>query len=236
MRAGDTRHQLAGVIASSGFASGDRVVVGHWWRSPIGPFTDLMWAEPDGVRVLVVPDERAARFVRAVYRFDRVEIEPFEVWSSPRVLVVRAGGRQIELEAARGIPLPPIGWPPFVRWVEGPVARLLMGVRTYGVSPTGVHEWYRARRWRPLRAARASVDGVDLGPAGSVTPPVRVGFSEPPRRPSMVRVDPLLWDPSGRLDHLLAREQRLGAPVSAGGLPTARRRAVRAVRRRSPRG
>lgn len=35
---------MAGSIVSSGFASGDRVVVGHWHETPIGPITDVMWA------------------------------------------------------------------------------------------------------------------------------------------------------------------------------------------------
>jgi hypothetical protein len=44
-----------------------------------------------------------------------------------------------------------------------------------------------------------------------VRPPVGVGFSEPPSRPSWVDVRPLLLDPSGHLDAVLdqlARERR----------------------------
>jgi len=83
------------------------------------------------------------------------------------------------------------------------VARATMGVRTFGTSPTGVREWYQAERSRPLVEASASLDGRDLGPLVRRWDPVRVGFTEPPRRPSWVDVRPLLEDPSGRLDRLL---------------------------------
>jgi hypothetical protein len=71
-----------------------------------------------------------------------------------------------------------------------------------------VREWYQAARWRPVRAAGARRDGRDLGPAGDVWPPVGVGFSEPPRKPSLVEVRTVLHDPSGRLDALVARIRR----------------------------
>lgn len=199
------RWELAGRIAGTGFASGDRVVVGHWDRSPVGPFVDLMWAEPDGRRVLVVPDERAAAFVTAVYGFDAVEVVATmaAAWDGRR-LTVDAGRRRVELVAGRGVPIPGPRPAWLTRHVEGPVARALLGVRTYGVSPTGVREWYRASRWSPLRAAEAAVDGRSCGPMGPVSPACGFGFSEPPRRPSLTAVRPLLEDPSGRLDMLLA--------------------------------
>jgi hypothetical protein len=53
----------------------------------------------------------------------------------------------------------------------------------------------------------AAVDGVDLGDLRPVDPPVRFGFSDPPRRPSMVTVRPRLVDPSGRLGDVLAEVQ-----------------------------
>jgi hypothetical protein len=201
---GGTRHGLDGVIASCGFASGDRVVVGHWWTSPVGPFTDVMWCEPDGVRVLYAPDDTVARFVTALYRFDRLEVVPFETFSSSRLLVVRFGDREVRVDARRRRwPVPLSGSPAVCRWVQGPVARRLMGVRTYGVTGSGVHEWYRARSHRRLRSASATAGGRALGSMTPVEPAVRFGFSEPPRRPSFVRVRPLLVDPVGRLDRVL---------------------------------
>jgi len=54
-----------------------------------------------------------------------------------------------------------------------------------------------------VRTASASVAGQDLGRLCRRWDPVRVGFTEPPRRPSWVVVRPLLEDPSGRLDRVL---------------------------------
>ncbi len=79
-----------------------------------------------------------------------------------------------------------------------------MGLRTFGTSPTGVREWYQALAWRPVVTGAARLDGRSLGALGPVEPPLGVGFSEPPRRPSMVLVRPVLEDPSGRLDDILA--------------------------------
>ena len=58
---GHRRFELRGVVSSVGFASGDRFVIGHWISSPIGAFTDLMWATPDGVRHLRVPSAAPSR-------------------------------------------------------------------------------------------------------------------------------------------------------------------------------
>ena len=82
---------------------------------------------------------------------------------------------------------------------------MAMAVRTYGVSPTGVREWYRADAWHPITDGSLSVDGADRGVLSRVWPPVGFGFSEPPRRPSITRVRPLLVDPTGALDALVDR-------------------------------
>ena len=233
------RHEMSGVIASSGFESGDRVVVGHWWRSPVGAFTDVMWCEPDGVRVLFAPDDAVARFVTSVYRFDRLEVVPFETWSGPRQLVVRAGDREVRFEGRHGLRLPFRRPPGFTRWVEGPIGRAVFGVRTYGVSPTGVEEWYRSVAWRPLRHASATIGGMDVGSPGPIDPPTRFGFSEPPRHPSMVHLSPMLRDPSGRLDLVVAGLEQRHA-LHASTVPPGRVRALasraRGAARRSSRG
>lgn len=197
------RHELRGLIASTGFASGHRVVVGHWSVSPIGPMTDVMWARPGGERTLLAPSPAAAAFIGAVYRFDRVEVVPVEARGGERALAVRAGDLAVDMEAGPGwrIPFPRPPW--FTRWVEAPVARLAMGVRTYGVTPTGVREWYRADVYRPLVAASGALAGEDLGPMARLDPPAGFGFSEPPKRPCIVAVRPLLEDPTGRLDELV---------------------------------
>jgi hypothetical protein len=169
--------------------------------------TDVMWAEPDGRRVLLAPDDRAAAFISAVYRFDAVEVVPVAATEEPDgTLRVTAGDRSVSLTPGRRRwPLPWRGRPAWVtRWVEGPIARAAMGVRTYGVSPTGVREWYRADAWTPLADAHAEREGEDLGAMAPLHPPAGFGFSEAPKRPSLTAVRPLLEDPGGALDRLVA--------------------------------
>jgi hypothetical protein len=175
-----------------------------------------MWATADGERRLVAPTPEVAAFVSAVYRFDRTEVTPLqaEVDLDEWHLRVSAPdlGLELALQARRGwrIPFPRPPW--FTRWVEAPLARRLLGVRAYGVSPTGVAEWYRADAYRPVVAGEASLVGRDLGPVGPLHPPVNFGFSEPPRRPSMVAVRPLLEDRSGVLGPVLPPARRPERP------------------------
>lgn len=166
---------------------------------------DLMWAGPDGHRRLVAPDERVAAFVSAVYHFDEVAVSPLVAAVSGRSLAVDVPelGLSLRARAGRGWFIPSLGPPWVTRYVAAPLARRLLGVRTYGVSPTGVREWYRARWYRPLAEATATVGGRDLGRLGPLDPPVGFGFSEPPRRPAMVHVRPLLHDPEGRIAAVL---------------------------------
>lgn len=179
---------------------------GVWATSPLGPIADLMWAAPDGTRRLVAPDDRVAAFVSSVYRFDEVLVSPLTARVEGRSLDVDAPGLGLQLRARAGrgwpIPLPVPAW--FHQRVAGPVARRALGVETYGVSPTGVREWYRARWYRPVVEATASLGAEDLGGLAPLDPPVRFGFSEPPRRPSMVWVRPLLHDPSGGVARAVA--------------------------------
>lgn len=196
-----TCHDLRGRIAATGFASGDRFVIGAWDDSPIGPFADVMWAHPDGTRELHA-SARAARFITAVYGFDRVVESPVVVRGVGDLLEVAFGEWTLRLEAGRAVPFPPRpAW--VTRHVERPLARRLMAVETYGVSPTGVEEWYRARTLRRVRRATA-VGPRDLGAMAPLAPRCGFGFSEPPRFPSITEVRPRLRDRSGRLDGVLA--------------------------------
>ena len=154
---------------------------------------DVMWARPSGERILLAPDERTATFVRSVYVFDRTEIVEFDVDDAGTALELRAGAVELSLAAGKGWRIPVARRPPWVtRYLEAPVARRFLGVRTFGVSPTGVSEWYRADEYRPLVGGRASVERHELGAMRDLEPPTRFGFSEPPRRPSVVKVRPLL--------------------------------------------
>lgn len=196
--------ELRGTIASAGFASGDRVVVGWWDDGPLGAMRDVMWVRPDGCRVLLAESAAVARFVSGVYGFDEVEVVGFRGYRDDRSLALDAGPLAIRLAAGGAVPLPPRpAW--VTRYVERPVARRLLGVETYGVSPTGVREWYRTVRYRPVTWGRLRVDGRDAGAVGRLEPRLGVGFSEPPAAPSMVTVRPRLVDDGGALARALGR-------------------------------
>ncbi len=66
------------------------------------------------------------------------------------------------------------------------------GVRAYGVSPSGVKEWYCVDGYRRAVSGHAKLNGVDLGSLGPLEPRVDFGFSEFPRVPALVRCAPLL--------------------------------------------
>ncbi len=164
--------------------------------------TDVMWARPDGERVLLAETPQVADFVTAIYRFDRVQLVPIVVTFDGRCLDLTAGEVAVTMRAGAGwrLPLPRLRAPWFTRWVEGWIARPLLGVRTFGVSPTGVRQWYRADEYRRVVEAKARVGGGDLGPLRPFDVAVRFGFTGPPRRPSLVRLQSLLVDPSGHLE------------------------------------
>ncbi|WP_423919328.1 hypothetical protein [Candidatus Poriferisodalis sp.] len=132
---------LWGSITSVGFASGHRFVIGNWRRSPIGPFADIMWAQPDGHRVLL-GEADAAQYVDSVYPFDDLQHQPVTTERIGRRYTVRSGGLELQMTiglATLSLPLRP-------QWVTATVenwcARKLLDVRTYSTSPTGVVEWY----------------------------------------------------------------------------------------------
>lgn len=188
MTSGVVEERLRGTISSVGLASGDRIVVGAWRRSPLGPMADVMWARPDGTRVLLAPSEEVAAYVGGIYVFDLVEVVPFTWSSSASSLDLRAGPLVVVLTARGGgrVPVPRPWW--FTRRVEGPIARRAMGVEVHGTSPRDAEEWYQARAWRWVDGGRVAIDGEDRGPPGPPRPPLEVGFSEPPPRAAITDV------------------------------------------------
>ena len=200
-------HALVGQITGIGFGADEadrhRIVTGEWAESPIGPFVDIMWATPDGTRTLVVADEAIGRFITAVYAFDEVVVDPdLSIGGGSADQSIRGAGLAIDLELGRAIPFPPR--PDWVtERIEAPIARRLLGVETFGVSPSGVEELYRAKRLRRVLRATATLDGADLGALAPPQPAVGFGFSEPPPFPSVTDVSPRLHDPSGTLDQLI---------------------------------
>jgi hypothetical protein len=186
-----------GWIAGLGTASGLRAVVGHWPRSPFGPFADVMVEEAAGARTLLAPTREIADFVAGTYGFDDVRVVP---------VVARTDGTHWEIDAGpltatftRGRRAP-LGWllhavprglavdPRWIGLTDAVARRVLPGVRTRGSAGGGREEFYGALDLHRLAAASLIWDGTDGGPPAPVDPPVRFGFSSTPRTPCLTRV------------------------------------------------
>lgn len=211
---------LEGAIAGLAFESGDAFVAGVWDSGPLGPMTDVMWSQPGGRRVLLAPAEEVAAFVSSVYAFDETRVVPCRALRSRHGFSLTAG--DLLLEAQLGRPHPLFALRPrrlrrSLRWVraEDALARRLgrivirgaEGVRLHGTTPGGAEEWYRIDGYRPVVAARGTLDGVDLGSLTSLRSDVGFGFSGFPRRPAFVTCSPVLEGVKG------AERWRTGASV-----------------------
>ncbi|MEU0407554.1 hypothetical protein ABZ307_06940 [Streptomyces griseorubiginosus] len=194
---GSRRLRFDGWIAGLGTASGTRVVVGHWPRSPFGAFSDVMLERPDGERLLLAPTRETADFVSDTYVFDTVRVVPVavrvtgDIWSvsaGPLDLRFTTGRRRALGLLLRAVPGVLARQPAWCTVTSLPARVLLPGVRTRGSARTGRREWYGARDLRPVRALSAVLEGEDLGPLAPVTPPVRFGFGSVPGEPSLTRV------------------------------------------------
>ncbi|MFD9791631.1 hypothetical protein ACFWXK_11850 [Streptomyces sp. NPDC059070] len=192
-----SRLRFDGWIAGLGTASGTRIVLGHWQRTPFGPFSDVMVEDGGGERLLIAPTRRTADFIRSTYVFDDVRIEPVEVtvsgesWSvaAPSLELRFVVGRRGPLGLAlRAVPAGLARRPAWSALTDVPARLLLNGVRTRGSAGGGRTEWYGAQDLRPLRTVSAVFDGADLGPMEPVMPPVRFGFGSVPPRPCLTRV------------------------------------------------
>ena len=178
---------LRGSITSVGFASGHRFVIGEWHHSPIGPFADIMWALPNGHRVLL-GEAGPTAYIVSVYPFDEVRNQVVTAERNGRSYTVRSDGLKLDMK----IGLAMLRLPPRPRWITATVenwcTRKLLDVHTHGTSPTGAVEWYRTRSARRVVAATASLDGVDLGALAPLGRPLGFGLTDPPRPPSHVRL------------------------------------------------
>ncbi len=191
-----------GRILGVGTASGTRVVLGVWDRSPFGAFADAMVEDGAGHRRLVAP-AHVAEFVASTYGFDDVVEAPVRVRHdvgapAPGGLVVAQAG-PLGLRAVVGhrtslgrmLRLLPrrLATAPSFAGLTDPVARLLLdGVRTRGTAGNGRRETYGATDVHGVVAVHATWEGADLGELADVDPPVRFGFGSTPRRPSLTRV------------------------------------------------
>ena len=155
---------FAGRITSTGFSSGDRIVIGDWHDSPIGSFTNIMWAKPDGSRILLSPSEEHAKYVSELYNFESVEITDIAVDRTRRGISIEGGGLSVDISWGIALPIP--------------IWRPLWFIAT--------REWYSIRSISRVLNAEASFDGLELGGSESFTTNACFGFSEPPSMPASV--------------------------------------------------
>jgi hypothetical protein len=177
-----------GRISSSGFSTGDRIVIGDWYDSPLGAFTNVMWAKPDGTRVLLSPTKEHADYVSGLYNFEEVYVVQIDVERRKRGLEIKAPPLKVSLEWRRGfgIPFRRPRW--FISSIEQWVASAVFGTKTHGLTCNGLREWYCVYSLSRIKNAQASCEGNDLGAASKFEIDACFGFSEPPKQPSSVRV------------------------------------------------
>ncbi|HVL82805.1 MAG TPA: hypothetical protein VM367_00710 [Pseudonocardia sp.] len=186
-----------GWIAGLGTRSGLRAVVGHWPRSPLGAFTDVMVERPDGHRLLLAPSAAVAGYVSAVYRFDEVRVVPVDtavdgarwtVAAGPLTARFTVGARPALGLLLRAVPRRLATSVPWISAVDVVARAVLPGVRTRGSAGGGRREYYAALDLHRVVCAAVGWDGADAGPLAPVAPPVRFGFGSTPRAPSLARV------------------------------------------------
>ncbi len=177
---------FVGRITSTGFSSGDRFVIGDWWETPLGSFTNVMWAKPDGTRVLLSPSKDHAQYVSDLYNFETVQITEIDVERGRRRVSVKGGGLSIGI--SWGVPFPLPFWRPlwFVASFEAFFGRILFGTRTHGRTKNNRREWYSVRSISRVLMAEASFEGRLLGESEKFSTNACFGFSEPPSMPTSV--------------------------------------------------
>lgn len=196
------RQRFTGEITGVGTTSGVRLVVGDWYDSPLGRFTDVMVQEPDGHRVLLAPGPAEADLVSTVYSFDEVVIGPVRLSAAEAWRTVHAPDLELEVGIGRRTLLGgllrlvprPLATDP--RWLAllAPVARL-RGVTTHGSAGGGRTESYGAYDAYVVTGASGRWRGRDLGALADVDPPVTFGFSSTLRRPSLTRLVTTIDEP-----------------------------------------
>jgi hypothetical protein len=195
------RQRFTGWIAGVGTASGHRVVVGHWHRSPFGVVTDAMVEDGAGRRTLYAPTRQLAEFLSAAYRFHDVQVAPCRARHSGPHWRVQAGPLQLSFTIGRRsllgwllwvMPAPLARTPWWVGLLDLAARRLLPGVRTRGRTRDGRRQCYGARDLHPIIAVDATLDGRGLGTLRPVRPPVGFGFGSAPSRPSFVHLTTMI--------------------------------------------
>jgi len=186
------RDVFRGRIFSSSFGRGDRIVIGKWEESPLGRFTNVMWADPNGKRTLFSPSEEHSEYVSSLYTFEEIRIVPIEVNIAGKSISVQADDLRVSMFWGFTLPLPiprPL-W--FISSVENFFARILFGTKTHGLANNGNEEWYSVRGISWLKGASAKVSGDDLGDMTRRSDSACFGFSEPPVRPAAVTLSSII--------------------------------------------
>lgn len=250
MGEGDFFGRFYGWIAGVGTSSGTRLVLGHWVRTPFGPFSDVMVAHPDGRRELLAPSAELGAFVAGTYQFDDLSVVPVRVEPDPCSAAGASlpGGWRITAGALRwtfetgprhplgpllaAIPLRLAGTAAFARLAD-PVARVVMpGVRTIGRAGGGSRtEWYTGRDLHRITASSARWDGRSLGELTPVSPPPRFGFSATPATPTLTRVLTTISDRTPRRAGFRPTERPAGPLSSRPNAPPGRLSPHRTPRR-----
>ena len=184
----DSLDIFQGRITSSGFQTGDRIVVGSWNSSPFGNFTDIMWAKPDGTRVLIAPTQEIADYVTAMYSFDEVILEEIISKEDGRSLSVECKSMELKFSWKGGFAIPFKRSLLFIATVELFFARLFFSTRTYGLTRNNRREWYAIDRVSNLSNASARIEGGDAGDMTPMSQPCKFGFSEAPKKPASCEV------------------------------------------------
>ena len=178
-----------GRVISSGFKTGDMVVIGDWNSSPNGAFTNLMWAKPNGTRVLITPSKELGDLVSSLYSFEEVIVSRMEIERTEKSIEVNCDLGSVSMQWGTTVPIP-FSRP---RWVianlEAPFARLFFGTKTHGTTRDGRKEWYHVRGFARMKSARLELDGRSSSQMTGMAPSACFGFSNPPRIPLSVRVD-----------------------------------------------
>ena len=178
-----------GRITSSGFESGDSMVIGDWIESPLGPFTNIMWSKPDGSRVLLSPSSEHADFVSSLYDFDDVKITDIIVNRNGKKISIETDYLDVSMSWGMTFPLPfprPL-W--FISSIENLFGKAIFGSSTYGMARDGSREWYSIRGISRVFHAEANTPDSKFGKFGKTSFSKPFGFSSPPKIPTSIIVN-----------------------------------------------
>jgi len=178
-----------GRITSSGFESGDSLVIGDWIESPLGAFTNIMWSKPDGTRVLISPSPDHANFVSSLYDFDEVVVTEIIVKRKMKMVSIKTD--YIEASMSWGVlfplPIPRPLW--FISSIENIFGKTFFGSSTYGIARDGSREWYSIRGISRVFNAEAKAPDSDFGKIAKTSFSKPFGFSSPPKTPTSIIVN-----------------------------------------------